>query len=81
MSDRMEYQIVLLKDGRFNTYQTGSLFADTEDDAIQQAKAWAASFDSTPEDAWLHVSMSGRDICNLRPGEFVPKGLTRERSN
>jgi hypothetical protein len=70
MSDRMEYQVELLKDGRFDVYQTASLFADTEAEAVQTAKAWAASFDSTPEDAWLQVSMSGKDICNLRPGEF-----------
>ena len=70
MSDRMEYQVRLWKDGRFDVYRTALLFADTEDDAVQKAKEWAASLDSVPEDAWLQVSMSGKDICNLRPGEF-----------
>jgi hypothetical protein len=26
MSDRMEYQVALLKDGRFDTYETALLF-------------------------------------------------------
>jgi len=66
----MEYQVALLKDGRFETYETALLFADTDDEAIQKAKEWARSFDSTPEDAWLQVAMSGKGICSLRPGEF-----------
>jgi hypothetical protein len=70
MSDRMEYQLVLRKDGRFDTYKSGSLFAETDDDAIEQAKAWANSFQDTPEDAWLLVAMSGKSIATLRPGEF-----------
>jgi hypothetical protein len=41
-----------------------------DDDAIDKAKAWAHSFDDTPEDAWLQVVMSGKGIATLRPGEF-----------
>ena len=70
MSDRMEYQVALLKDGRFTNYETGSLFADTEDEAIEKAKDWANSFKSAPKDAWLQVAMSVWGICSLRPGEF-----------
>jgi hypothetical protein len=66
----MEYQVALLKDGRFDTYETALLFADTDDDAVQRAKALAHSFESTPEDAWLQVAMSGKGFCSLRPGEF-----------
>lgn len=70
MSDRMEYQVVLQKDGIFDTYESASLFADSDDDAVEKAKAWAHSFDGTPEDAWLQVVMSGKGIATLRPGEF-----------
>ena len=37
MSDRMEYQVVLQKDGIFDTYKSASLFADSDDDAIDKA--------------------------------------------
>jgi hypothetical protein len=70
MSDRMKYQVALLKDGRFTTYETGELFADNNDEAVEKAKNWAHSFSSAPEDAWLQVAMSGKDICSLRPGDF-----------
>ena len=55
MSDRMEYQVELLKDGRFDTYESASLFADSDDDAVEKAKAWAKLFEGLPEDAWLQV--------------------------
>jgi hypothetical protein len=45
-------------------------FADTDDYAVEEAKTWAHSFVSTPEDAWLQVAMSGKGIFSLRPGEF-----------
>ena len=70
MSDRMEYQVTLLKDGRFDTYENASLFASTDDEAVDNAKDWARSFKSTPEDAWLQVVMSGKSIRTLRPGAF-----------
>jgi hypothetical protein len=70
MSDRMEYQVALQKDGRFDTYKSAVLFATSDDDAVQKAKDWARSFDSTPEDAWLMVVMSGKGIATMRPGEF-----------
>lgn len=70
MSDRMEYQVALQKDGRFDTYESASLFADSDDDAVQKAKEWANSFDATPEGAWLQVVMSGKGVATLRPGEF-----------
>ena len=70
MSDRLEYQVALQKDGIFDTYKSASLFADSDDDAVQKAKAWAKSFDNLPEDAWLQVAMSGKGIATLRPGEF-----------
>lgn len=70
MLDRMEYQVALLKDGRFTNYETGSLFADNDDEAVEKAIDWAHSFKSAPEDAWLQVAMSGKGICSLRPGEF-----------
>jgi len=41
MSVRMEYQVALLKDGRFDTYETALLFANTDDDAVEKAKACA----------------------------------------
>ena len=66
----MEYQVALLKDGRFDTYETALLFANTDDDAVEKAKAWAHSFVSAPEDAWLQVAISGKGICSSRPGEF-----------
>lgn len=70
MSDRMEYQVALVKDGRFDTYESASLFTESDDEAVEKAKAWAKSFDGTPEDAWLQVVMSGKGIATLRPGEF-----------
>ncbi len=70
MSDRMEYQVALLKDGRFTNYETASLFADTDDEAVEKAIVWAHSFEAAPDDAWLQVAMSGKGICSLRPGEF-----------
>jgi hypothetical protein len=69
VSVRMEYQVALLKDGRFDT-ETVLLFANTDDDAVEKAGAWAHSFVSTPEDGLLQVAMSGKGICSLRPGEF-----------
>jgi hypothetical protein len=70
MPDLMEYQVALQKDGRFDTYASGSIFADTDDNAVLKAKQWASSFEGTPEDAWLLVVMSGKGIATLRPGEF-----------
>jgi hypothetical protein len=70
MPDRMEYQITLQKDGRFDTYESGSVFAASDDEAVQKAKDWAHSFGSTHEDAWLLVVMSGKGIATMRPGEF-----------
>jgi hypothetical protein len=70
MSYQLEYQVALIKGGKFDAYKTAWLFADTNAEAIKKAKEWAISFDPLPEDAWLQVAMSGRDICNLRPGEF-----------
>jgi hypothetical protein len=67
MLDRMEYQITLQKDGRFDTYESGSVFAASDDDAVQKAKDWAHSFGSVHEDAW---ATSGQVIATLRPGEF-----------
>jgi hypothetical protein len=67
MSERMEYQVALLKDGRFTNYETPSLFVDTDDEAIEKAKDWAHAFESAQEDAWLQVTMGGRGICSLRP--------------
>jgi hypothetical protein len=46
MSERMEYQVALLKDGRFTNYETPSLFVDTDDEAIEKAKDWAHAFES-----------------------------------
>ena len=70
MSDRMEYQITLQKDGRFDTYESASVFAASDDEAVQKAKDWARSFDPVHEDAWLLVVMSGKGIATMRPGEF-----------
>jgi hypothetical protein len=70
MQDRTEYQITLQKDGRFDTYESSSVFAISADDAVQKAKDWAHSFGSAHEDAWLLVVMSGKGIATMRPGEF-----------
>ena len=70
MPERMEYQITLQKDGRFDTYESGSVFAASDDDAVQKAKDWAHSFGSAHEDAWLLVTMFGKGIATMRPGEF-----------
>ena len=70
MPDRMEYQITLQKDGRFDTYESSSVFAASDDDAVQKAKDWAQSFGSAHEDAWLLVTMFGKGIATMRPGEF-----------
>jgi hypothetical protein len=71
MPDRMEYQITLQKDGRFDTYESASIFAVSDDEAVQKAKDWAHSFGSAAhEDAWLLVVMSGKGIATMRPGEF-----------
>ena len=70
MADRMEYQITLQKDGRFDTYESGLVFATSDDDAVQKAKDWAHSFSSAHEDAWLLVTMFGKGIATMRPGEF-----------
>ena len=70
MSDRMEYQVALQKDGLFDTYKSASMCAASNDEAVQKAKDWAHSFDNAPEDAWLQVVMSGKGIATLRPGEF-----------
>jgi hypothetical protein len=50
MSGRVEYQITMQKDGRFETYESGSVFAASDDDAVQKAKDLAHSFGSTHED-------------------------------
>lgn len=70
MPSRMEYQITLQKDGRFDTYESASVFAASDDEAVQKAKDWAHSFGSAHEDAWLLVAMSGKGIVTMRPGEF-----------
>jgi hypothetical protein len=70
MSNRMKYQVALLKDGPFTNYETGELFADTHDEVVEKAKEWAHSFLTALEDAWLQVAMSRRGICSLRPGEL-----------
>jgi len=41
MSDLMEYQVALQKDRIFDTYESASLFADSDYDAVEKAKAWA----------------------------------------
>ena len=69
MSDRMEYQVTL-QDGRVDIYEFTSLFAASDDEAVQKAKDWAHSLDDIPEDAWLLVVMSGNGISTMRPGEF-----------
>jgi hypothetical protein len=66
----MEYQLTLQKDGRFDTYESASVFALSDDDAVQKAKDWAHSFNAVHEDAWLLVAMSGKGIATMRPGEF-----------
>jgi len=66
----MEYQITLQKDGRSDTYESASVFAMSDDDAVEKAKGWAHSFGNHPEDAWLLVAMSGKGIATMRPGEF-----------
>jgi hypothetical protein len=70
MPDRMEYQITLQKDGRFDTYESASVFAASDDEAVQKAKDWAHSLDDIAEDAWLLIVMSGKGIATMRPGEF-----------
>jgi hypothetical protein len=70
MSYLSEYQVALIKGGKFEAYKRAWLFADTSDDAIKKAKEWACAFDPLPKDAWLLVAMSGKDVCSLRPGEF-----------
>jgi hypothetical protein len=69
MSDRIEYQVTL-QDGRVDIYEFASLFAASDDEAVQKAKDWAHSLDDIPEDAWLLVVMSGKGISTMRPGEF-----------
>jgi hypothetical protein len=44
MSDRMEYQVALQKDGLFDTYKSASMFAASNEQAVQKAKYWAHSF-------------------------------------
>jgi hypothetical protein len=70
MPNRMEYQTTLQKDGRFDTYESASVFATSDNEAVQKAKDWAHSFGSAHEDAWLLVVMSGKGIGTMRPGEF-----------
>ena len=40
MPDRMEYQLTLQKDGRFDIYESASVFAGSDDEAVQKAKDW-----------------------------------------
>ena len=70
MPDRMEYQVTLQKDGRFDTYESASVFAFSDDEAVQKAKDWGHSFGSAHQDAWLLVAVGGKGIATLRPGEF-----------
>jgi hypothetical protein len=70
MPDRLEYQVTLQKDGRFDTYETASVFAFSDDEAVQKAKDWVHSFGLAHQDAWLLVAEGGKDIATLRPGEF-----------
>lgn len=70
MPDRMEYQLALQKDGRFDIYESASVFAASDDEAVQKAKDWAHSLGDQPEDAWLLVVMSGKGIKTMRLGEF-----------
>ena len=66
----MAYQLSLQKDGRFDAYESASLFAASDEDAAQKAKDWTHSFGSTHENARLLVVMSGKGIATMRPGEF-----------
>ena len=58
-----------MKDGRFDAYESASLFAESDEDAVEMAKAWAHSFVGTQE-AWLQVVTSAKGVATLRPGEF-----------
>jgi hypothetical protein len=68
MHDLKEYQAALQKDGKFDTYDSAPIFADTDDNAIHKAKQWTSSIVGTPDDAWLVVAINGRGIATLRPG-------------
>jgi hypothetical protein len=55
-----------MKDGRFDAYESASLFAESDEDAVEMAKAWAHSFVGTQE-AWLQVVTSAKGVAILRP--------------
>lgn len=70
MKVRMKYQVVLLKDGGTETYDSTALIAADNSEAIEQAKSWTATLASVEADAWLQINLNGVGIRSLRPGEF-----------
>jgi len=70
MNKPMKYHAALLKDGGPTTYETTSVIATENSEALKKVKEWMASFDWVAEDAWLQVTLNGVCICSLQPGEF-----------
>jgi hypothetical protein len=56
-------------DGTLSHDGLGISAAANEAEAVQEAKAWAKSLDSVPENAWLRVNINGT-IRSFRFGEF-----------
>ena len=64
-----KYQVVLQSADGFLIYESTALLAVTIDEAARKARDWADAFRPFADDAWLLVSLNGRNL-SLKPGEF-----------
>jgi hypothetical protein len=64
----MEYQVTLT-DGGALTYANTTIVARDDAEARNKAKAWVASLDDRPDDAWLVLNADGRGVTS-KPGTF-----------
>ena len=67
MSKTREY-IVVISAGR-ETYGNTSVHAADDADALRESKQWAAKQPHS-EGAWLTLTLNGRGVATLKPGEF-----------
>jgi hypothetical protein len=67
MSKTREYSVAIADGG--NTYANTGIHATDDADAFRQAKEWAGKQPHW-EGAWLTLSIDGRGVRTLKPGEF-----------
>ena len=70
MIKRMEYEVALLKGDGAETYESMTLLAADNLEAVEKARRWIASIGYIAADARLQINLNGMGIMSLRPGEF-----------